>query len=509
MRTVHRGTGLPSAWALLLVACLAACGSETDGQMANVNLSVIVDGRQAQHRPALSRLFAWIERWFPGAASAWAQAVTDIASIQVQITGPGISTPASTTVPVSNPTNGQAIPVSIQAPVGLNRTITVSAFNSASPPQKILVGTLPGVNLTAGPAINLEVTLVRVFTVTVQKQGSGNGTVTSSPAGIDCGGTCSGQFQEGVTVSLNAAAAPGSAFAGWGGDCSGTGACTVNGNGIVLARFEAAVSTDRLTVTLGGSGFGTVTSDPSGISCPGTCAADFATGSTVTLSATATNGSTLTGFTGAGCSGSGSTCVVAMVGNPSVTATFSGGTNSSNLTVQKIGTGSGTVTSQPAGIDCGLTCVAAFPTGTVVTLTATPVVGSMVAGWSGNNTCGGSGPCVITLNSDQTVLPVFDLVPVQPDVVTLTVGKQGSGDGTVTSDPPGISCAPGCGSSEVSFQRGTTVTLVATPDGDSSFNDWHQGPCDNSSSQTCQLQMNDNETVSAHFDRLRGGGRGN
>ena len=137
MRIQYNRTCLPSIWTLVLIAVLAACGSDSsNGQTVAVNLSLIVDGRQAQHHPPISRLFAWIERWFPGTTPAWAQSVTEIASIQVQITGPGIPTPASTTVAVSNPTSGQEIPVSIQAPVGPNRTITVSAFNAASPPLK-------------------------------------------------------------------------------------------------------------------------------------------------------------------------------------------------------------------------------------------------------------------------------------------------------------------------------------------------------------------------------------
>ncbi len=100
----------------------------------------------------------------------------------------------------------------------------------------------------------------------------------------------------------------------------------------------------------------------------------------------------------------------------------------------------------------------------------------------------------------MTALPQFDL---QPDLVILTVNKQGNGEGTVTSDPAGISCGPDCeGNAQASYPRGTTVTLTATPDEGDSFNDWHAGgtPCNNSSSLTCQLQMNNNETVSAHFD---------
>ena len=181
----HKSTGLPSLWGFLLVAVLAACGSDSsNGQAVTVNLSLIVDGRQALQQSIPSRLFAWIERWFPGATPAWAQSVTEIASIQVEITGPGIPVPATTTVPVSDPTSGQVIPVSIQAPVGTNRTIIVSASNAAN--EKIFGGTLPGVNLTAGAPIDLEITLVRLFTVTMNKEGDGSGTVTSSPGGIHC-----------------------------------------------------------------------------------------------------------------------------------------------------------------------------------------------------------------------------------------------------------------------------------------------------------------------------------
>ena len=59
MRILNKSTSLPSVWALVLIAVLAACGSDSpDGQTVAVNLSLIVDGRHAQHQPAVSRLFA-------------------------------------------------------------------------------------------------------------------------------------------------------------------------------------------------------------------------------------------------------------------------------------------------------------------------------------------------------------------------------------------------------------------------------------------------------------------
>jgi hypothetical protein len=63
--------------------------------------------------------------------------------------------------------------------------------------------------------------------LTVAKIGHGAGTVSSTPAGIACGPTCSASFSKGMTVSLATAADVGSIFAGWSGACTGTGPCTV------------------------------------------------------------------------------------------------------------------------------------------------------------------------------------------------------------------------------------------------------------------------------------------
>lgn len=68
------------------------------------------------------------------------------------------------------------------------------------------------------------------FVLTLDKVGSGSGTVTSSPSGVECGPSCNqgaASFTEGETVTLTASAASGSIFLGWDGDCSGVSSCDV------------------------------------------------------------------------------------------------------------------------------------------------------------------------------------------------------------------------------------------------------------------------------------------
>ena len=89
--------------------------------------------------------------------------------------------------------------------------------------------------------------------------------------------------------------------------------------------------TFSLTVSVKGSAPGAVTSAPAAIACPSTCAADFASGASVTLTAQAGSGAILKVWGGA-CSGASVTCVVSMTAARSVTATFSKVFTDSTLT---------------------------------------------------------------------------------------------------------------------------------------------------------------------------------
>ncbi|MEO7254066.1 MAG: hypothetical protein ABIZ64_07480 [Casimicrobium sp.] len=79
------------------------------------------------------------------------------------------------------------------------------------------------------------------------------------------------------------------------------------------------------------------------------------------------------------------------------------------LAVLRNGSGSGTVTSSPAGINCGATCSASFAGGTAVTLSATPTsAASTFTGWLGAG-CTGFSTCTKTLNSAANVYATFAL----------------------------------------------------------------------------------------------------
>lgn len=178
----------------------------------------------------------------------------------------------------------------------------------------------------------------------------------------------------------------------------GTGAGWQDASAIVPAIPTYALTVNRV-------GAGSVTSSPGGIACGATCSATYDVESRVTLTATPDAGYVFGGWTGA-CSGTGA-CVVTIAGATTVGATFTRPLTS--LTVAPSGTGSGTVTSSPAGITCGTTCTTSLPEGTTVVLTATASLGSTFSGWG--SACTGTGPCTVTVGAIGTVSPVFTKNP--------------------------------------------------------------------------------------------------
>jgi hypothetical protein len=89
-------------------------------------------------------------------------------------------------------------------------------------------------------------------------------------------------------------------------------------------------------------------------------------------------------------------------------------TDSFTLTAAKDGAGTGTITSAPAGINCGLDCSEAFTSGGAVTLTATVDVGMLISAWSGGGCSGTGGTCIVTVSDDTTVTVTFAVANVAP-----------------------------------------------------------------------------------------------
>jgi len=97
-----------------------------------------------------------------------------------------------------------------------NRYITNLEVHPQSP-NKVYAGTHYGGVFTIS---------FNAFLINISKIGTGNGTVTSTPTGIDCGVNCAYEFDANSTITLAATPVVGSVFADWSGDCSGSNTVT-------------------------------------------------------------------------------------------------------------------------------------------------------------------------------------------------------------------------------------------------------------------------------------------
>ena len=152
-------------------------------------------------------------------------------------------------------------------------------------------------------------------------------------------------------------------------ESSNTGVATINGSGLASGlnagtttitatdssgasasttlTVAAQTGTFTLSVNRAGTGTGSVSSNPPGINCGADCSEPYGSGTSVTLTATASGGSTFAGWSGCN-TVSGATCTVTMTAAKTVTASFD--PPRFVLTVAKTGSGSGTVSSSPSGI---------------------------------------------------------------------------------------------------------------------------------------------------------------
>jgi len=176
------------------------------------------------------------------------------------------------------------------------------------------------------------------------------------------------------------------------------------------------------------------------------------------------------------------------------------------VTVSKDGNGSGTISSNPAGITCGTDCTENYPSGTSVILTASANVDS-TASWNNCAAAGGiasgngtdTATCTFSsLNANKTVTATFTL-----DTYTVTANATGSGAGSVSSNVGGINYTYPTTSTATStaLNHGSSITLTASANIGSTVS-WSgcSSTGGTSTAATCTFSSLDaNKTVTATF----------
>ena len=336
--------------------------------------------------------------------------------------------------------------------------------------------------------------------VTVVKSGNGAGTV--SGPGISCGADCSEPEFDARLITLSAAPATGSRFAGWGDACAFRGmnaSCAfvpAGANQSVTATFELIPYT--LTVTPRTSGnVAPVDPLPDPIDCGsggvGKCSAILNYGTLVRLQATPIPGSKFTGWTGC-TTVVGANCSFSMTANRTVAPAYRDVTS-----VSLTKTGQGTVTSTPAGITCGTACTASafeFTRNTLVKLTPAPVTGWDFIGWSGDPSCPGTGPC--SFNASTLGIAVAANFSIQLKTLKVTV----VGTGSVTG-PGSFACDEATTPCTQIFTYGTIETLTPVAAPGFKFTGWSQD-CAGAVPTSCKPTMTTNHSVTATFKQVFG-----
>ncbi len=253
------------------------------------------------------------------------------------------------------------------------------------------------------------------------------------PPDIDCGPDCFEDYKGIVKgVTLRAIPDDDSYFAGWSGHIQSAQVGSLGDLNVLVNDAKTVNATFKLKPVLyvdkigEGAAQGAVIADlaPTGgriIDCGSTCShyASIETNIALTATAPPTYAVTWTGCVPY--ASNPRACNLLMPSdNHTVTVTFTP-PNVKTLTVIKEGTGNGTVSSSPAGIDCGVLCSAGFVQNISVTLTAAPINNSIIA-WSEPG-CSGT-TCAVTITDSKTVTVTFTL-PLLPACA-------------LTADPPTV-----------------------------------------------------------------------
>ncbi len=286
---------------------------------------------------------------------------------------------------------------------------------------------------------------------TITTSTDGNGTIELTP---DLPG-----YPAGEPVTVTAVPNPGYEFASWGGDLSGTTnpqSINVNSNFTISATFTAA----QYNLSISQVGNGSVAKSPD--------KPTYSYGEKVTLTATPASGWAFTGWSGDVISPT-NPLELTIEGNTALVANFMQEA-SHTLSVTKVGEGSFTV-NPPVG---------PYPTGTPITITATPAAGWVFTGWTGDQTSS-SNPLVFLIGADTAVVANFAQETYELNVTTI-------GQGNVVKSP-----------NKTTYTPGETVTLTAQPAAGWNFVGW--GGSLSGSDNPATVVMNDHKSITATFIR--------
>ena len=363
---------------------------------------------------------------------------------------------------------------------------TLNQIEKALKQTGVPIGSRWGGYTTPRIQVNRALTaLLDIHTLTITRTGSGR--IVSTPSGIDCGPVCSGSFEPGQSVTLQALPAEGWTFRNWSKGCDGSGGCTVLMDGGPKAVGVRFVKAKNYTITVTKAANGKVTSEPAGIRCGGndrTCSATFPGGTDLTLTAVPGDGSTFKQWRG--CPNPvGEVCAFPVNSARTVTPVFA---KWPRLIVSK--SQKGTVISEPPGIQCGAvtaSCQLSAPPGTAVTLTAIPIDGYAFKSWQGCPSASGK-VCAVTMNR-----PSMQVTPVYQPWPRLSVTYVSSG--RVVSEPAGIDCGAGHKACKLAQPPGTAIKLAATVEPGYLFKRWNG--CPNAIGPECRMTLDRNATVKA------------
>jgi uncharacterized repeat protein (TIGR02543 family) len=312
-----------------------------------------------------------------------------------------------TLTPAVSPSGAGAITPSVPTKYDYNTMVSVTAV--ANPGFQFTgwsgacTGTGPcNVTMTGDKSVTANFAPAQ-YTLTPAVSPSGTGTTTPlAPT----------KYDYNTTVIVTATPATGYQFTGWTGACTNvTGVCSVimTGNRSVTANFAPVQYT--LTPVVSPSGAGTTTP---------LAPTKYNYNTTVSVTAAAAPGYQFAGWSGGGCTGTG-TCSVTMTGDKTVTASFTPVVvQQFTLTLTKDGTGTGTVGALPSSSN------GTYNPGIEVSVKATPGANCKFTGWSGD--CSGTGDCKVKMDAPRKVSATFALTAPSCDEKIADLQKKVSGD---------------------------------------------------------------------------------